>query len=108
MGGCEEAEEVQAGATPLITMTRCEEQLRLVTDYGAAVAAYYAAITRLEQGMISGSREIYAQLRWATEEARMQCETARKALDDHGKEHGCGRLTDRDPWRVSSSVGELG
>jgi hypothetical protein len=83
----------------------CEDQLRLVADYSAAVAAYYASVSRLEQGMISGSKDIYTRLRRATEEARLVCEAARNELDEHAKTHGCGRLTERDPWQIAAGEG---
>jgi hypothetical protein len=38
----------------------CPQKVQLVAEYGAAVAAYYAAVDELEQGMITGSAEIFA------------------------------------------------
>jgi hypothetical protein len=80
----------------------CEDQIFLVANYGGAIAAYYAAVVKLEQGVISGSREIYAERRLATEEARLLCETARKELDQHIAEHGCAPEIVLDLWQVSS------
>jgi hypothetical protein len=67
----------------------CSEKIRLVADYGAAVAAHYAAVGKLEQGMITGSAEIYQERRRASEDVRVICDAARKALDEHVAEHGC-------------------
>jgi hypothetical protein len=68
---------------------RCEEKIRLVIKYGTAVAAYYSSVAQLEQGMISGSGELYAEHRRSTEEARLTCEAARMELDDHVSADGC-------------------
>jgi hypothetical protein len=67
----------------------CEEKIQLVANYAAAVAAYYAAVGNLEAGMITGSAEVYRNLRQATEEARAICEAARKELDEHESRHRC-------------------
>ena len=67
----------------------CEDKIQLVANYGAAVAGYYSAVSELEEGMISQSKEIYAARRRSVEEARMICEAARKELDDHVSAHGC-------------------
>jgi hypothetical protein len=67
----------------------CSQKVTLVADYGTTIAAYYAAVQELEQGMITGSAEVYAKQRQATEEARTLCEAARRALDEHEAEHGC-------------------
>src|SRR5215467_2189723 len=61
----------------------CSEKVTLVADYGAVMAAYYSAVRELENGMITGSAEVYGKQRKATERARELCEAARKALDDH-------------------------
>lgn len=54
----------------------CEEQIRLVANYSAAAAVYYASVAHLEQTMIGESREIYAERRRVSEEARIMCEMA--------------------------------
>ena len=67
----------------------CEEKLQLVNSYAAAVASYYASVAELEQGMVTGSRDTYAEQQELAEEARMACEAARKDLDAHLLAHGC-------------------
>jgi len=67
----------------------CEEKLQLVNSYAASVASYYAAVAELEQGMVTGSRDTYAEQQELAEEARIACEAARKQLDDHLSAHGC-------------------
>lgn len=69
----------------------CEDQILLMANYSAAVAAYYSTVVQLEQ-QIRGSGEIYQQQRRLSEKARMMCEAARKELDQHVTAHGCGRL----------------
>jgi hypothetical protein len=75
----------------MIASVFCEEKITLVADYATAVAAYSVAAQALEGGMITGSAEIYAKLRKATEEARALCEAARQELDQHEGTHKCGR-----------------
>jgi|HubBroStandDraft_6_1064221.scaffolds.fasta_scaffold374960_2 hypothetical protein len=67
----------------------CEEKVLLMANYGAASTAYYASVSKLEQGMIRGSRETYAGLRQSVEIARIICEAALKELDDHVFTDGC-------------------
>ena len=67
----------------------CEEKVVLMADYGAAAVAYCAAVSKLEQAMIRGSRETYADLRQSVEIARILCEAALKELDDHVFTDGC-------------------
>ena len=67
----------------------CATKVQLVAEYSAAVAAYYSAIGELEQGMVTGSREVYAFQRRASDEARALCEAARQQLDEHIAEHQC-------------------
>jgi len=67
----------------------CEEKILLMANYGAAAAAYCVSVAKLEQGIIRGSRETYAELRWSLETARMTCEAALRELDDHVSADGC-------------------
>ena len=80
----------------------CEDQIFLVANYGAAVAAYYASVVQLEQGVISGSVKIYAERRRATEDARLICEAARRELDDHVLAHGCAPVMPAELRQVSA------
>lgn len=68
---------------------QCLEKVNLVADYGAAVTAYYNAVSKLEEGMITGSPQMYRDRFKSTESARAMCEAARKALAEHDAEHGC-------------------
>jgi hypothetical protein len=67
----------------------CEEKILLMTNYAAAVGEYCAAVSKLEEGMIRGSREAYAELRRSVEIARIICEAALKELDDHVAADSC-------------------
>jgi len=67
----------------------CEEKVVLMANYGAAAVAYCAAVTKLEQAMIRGSREIYAEQRRSVEMTRIICEAALKELDNHVNVDGC-------------------
>jgi hypothetical protein len=67
----------------------CEERIHLVAEYAAALSAYYSAVRELEVGMITGSADIYRNLRQATEEARAVCEVARQKLANHEAGHKC-------------------
>jgi hypothetical protein len=67
----------------------CEEKVVFMADYAAAAVAYCAAVSKLEQAMIRGSREAYADLRQSLEVARILCEAALKELDHHVSADGC-------------------
>ena len=63
--------------------------MQLVAIYGAAVAEYYAAVSKLEEGMITGSNQVYDEQYTAVERVRSHCDAARKALVEHQEKHGC-------------------
>ena len=67
----------------------CEKKILLMAHYGAAAAEYCAEVAKLEQGLIRGSRETFAEQRRSVEVARRICETALKELDDHVSADGC-------------------
>jgi len=67
----------------------CEKKILLTANYGAAAAAYYAAVTELEKGMIRDSKEVFAERRRAVELARILSEAALKELDSHVFADGC-------------------
>jgi len=67
----------------------CEHKIVLMANYGAAAVAYCAAVSKLEQALIRGSRETYAEQRRSVEMARIICEAALKELDDHVSADGC-------------------
>ena len=67
----------------------CEDKIVLMANYGAAAVAYCASVSKLEQALIRGSREVYAERRRAVEMTRIICEAALKELDDHVSADGC-------------------
>lgn len=67
----------------------CAKKVRLVAEYGAAVAAYYAAAGELESAMIIGSTKAFHDRYQATEEARAACDAARIVLEKHVASHKC-------------------
>jgi hypothetical protein len=67
----------------------CEEKVVLMANYGAASVAYCAAVSKLEQALIRGSRKTYAEQRRLVEMARIICEASLKELDDHVSADGC-------------------
>jgi len=67
----------------------CEEKIRLVAEYSAAVSAYFSSVSELEHEMISRSREIYSERYLRSETMRHLVDTTRRELEDHVSEHGC-------------------
>jgi len=65
--------------------------IELMANYSTAAAAYCFSVAELEEGMITGSRQVFAARRRSAEEARAICEAALKELDDHVSERHCGR-----------------
>jgi hypothetical protein len=76
----------------------CEEKILLMANYGAAAAAYCVSVAKLEQGIIRGSRETYAELRCSLETARRTCEAALGNLTTT-----CQRIA-ADPRRECSAL----
>jgi translation elongation factor EF-Ts len=79
---------VKTGTAETLVAT-CEDKIRFVATYSAAVEAYYFSVADLELQMICNSKEIYDEKRRATEKARMMCEIARQKLEHHLSMHGC-------------------
>ena len=67
----------------------CKKKVRLVAEYGAAVAALFSAVSELERSMIAQSGKLYKDRYIETEAARHLVETARKELEDHVSAHQC-------------------
>jgi hypothetical protein len=67
----------------------CEEKVRLVAEYAAAVTALLTAVSELERSMIAKSAKVYQDRYDETESARHLVETARKELKDHVSGHNC-------------------
>jgi hypothetical protein len=61
----------------------------LMASYGAAAMVYCAAVARFERTMIRDSKQVYTERRQSVEMARINCEAALKALDDHVAADDC-------------------
>ena len=64
----------------------CEEKARLVATYEADAQKFATAVTELRQKL---GTTAYERLQRASDEARVNCEKARLALEQHIAAHGC-------------------
>ena len=67
----------------------CEEKIRLAEEYRRTVLIFGAAVSELQELMATSSKQQYERLRIRSEDARLKCERARIALEDHTTLHGC-------------------
>ena len=67
----------------------CSEKERLVDDYGAAVNEYGRTVNMLKHKMGVLLKDEYGEIRNFVEVARIRCEAAHQALEQHVREHGC-------------------
>jgi hypothetical protein len=67
----------------------CAEKRQLLQLHEARTTAYAAAVAALNARIGTASKEEYADLRRAVEEARLISEHARLALDEHVADHDC-------------------
>jgi hypothetical protein len=67
----------------------CEEKTRLLQEYEAATARFSAAVTELHKRTPVSPVAEYGRLKRAAEEARLNSERARLALEHHTAVHGC-------------------
>jgi len=67
----------------------CERDKELIEEFATATEAYYTALKRVRRA--EGYQET-RQAQEAAEVARMQCASAREAVERHRKEHGCKRM----------------
>jgi hypothetical protein len=67
----------------------CDEKNRLATQYEASTTKFAEAVTELRKKMGVSARNIYLQLDRAANEARVQSEQARLALERHIATHDC-------------------
>jgi hypothetical protein len=67
----------------------CEEKARLVKEYNAATAAFSKAVKQLHQRIGTSPKEEYRRLTQVSNEARVQSEQVRLALEKHIAAHGC-------------------
>lgn len=67
----------------------CAEKRRLLQLFEAQTTAFATAVATLNRRIGTASKEQYAELRRAVEEARLSSEHARLALEAHLAEHNC-------------------
>lgn len=65
---------------------KCNKRDVLFEEYRNGVAQYSESVMALRAG--SGARE-FEELFRSSEQIRIACECARRALERHRKEHGC-------------------
>jgi hypothetical protein len=75
--------------TAEIMLDHCVEKLRLAREYQMAASAFSAAVKELQQKIGTSPREEYARLDRVANDARVKCEYARLALEQHIAAHGC-------------------
>ncbi len=67
----------------------CEEKARLVGDYEQKTARFSHAVTVRQSKMATSLKEEYDRLQRFVDQARVESEGARLALERHVSEHGC-------------------
>ncbi len=67
----------------------CEAKTRLGAEYEAATNKFAAAVTTLQRKTGTSPKEEYERLNRAANEARLESEQARLALEQHIAAHGC-------------------
>lgn len=67
----------------------CKEKARLVIDYDAKTASFSRAVTVFQGKLATSAKEEYDRLQRRVDEARVESEGARLALERHISEHGC-------------------
>jgi inorganic triphosphatase YgiF len=71
------------------TDSSCEEKARLAKEYNVATSAFSEAVKQLHLRIGTSPKEEYTRLTQISNEARMQSEQARLALEKHLAAHGC-------------------
>ena len=71
------------------TPMSCEEKARLVRLYNVATVGFSAAVKELNRRIGTSPKEEYERLTRISNEARVQSEQARLALERHIADHGC-------------------
>jgi hypothetical protein len=69
----------------------CEEKARLVRKYNVATAKFSETVKELHRRMGASPKQEYARLMQISNEARVQSEQARLALEKHIAAHGSNR-----------------
>jgi hypothetical protein len=67
----------------------CEKKSRLATEYEASTMKFSEAVTQLRKKMGTSAREEHRRLDRAANEARVNSEQARLALEQHIAAHRC-------------------
>lgn len=67
----------------------CKEKTRLVNEYEMKTNKFAAVLTELHQKMGTSLKAEYDRLQLLVDEARIQSEQARLALERHIAEHNC-------------------
>jgi hypothetical protein len=67
----------------------CEEKARLVEEYNAATVGFSKAVKQLHRRIGTSPKEEYKRLVQVSNEARVQSDQVRLALERHIAIHGC-------------------
>jgi hypothetical protein len=67
----------------------CAEKTRLVEEYSAATSAFSEAVKELRRKIGTSPKEEYKRLAQNSNEARVNAEQARLALEQHISAHHC-------------------
>ena len=73
----------------VVMQNDCVEKTRLAKEYELATSAFSQAVKKLSLRMGTSSKEKYAQLDRIADEARVNSERTRLALEQHIAVHGC-------------------
>ena len=75
--------------TPEVEPSPCAEKTRLLYKYDAVLAEYSRTVSFIYKRVGVLRKEAYREISDFTDDARLRCETARVALEDHIRQHGC-------------------
>jgi hypothetical protein len=67
----------------------CEQKVRLLDAYRNATKHYSFAVDQLQSVRATASKSAYEDARRISEEARMECNAALMALEEHILTHDC-------------------
>ena len=73
----------------IVAKPRCEEKVCLAREYAAATSRFSEAVSQLHRNMGITPMTEYQRLARASDQARMDSEQARLALEQHLATHGC-------------------
>jgi hypothetical protein len=74
----------------------CPTYADLFEKFAKATEELYEATDKLS--MLAGQHEAFAEAKKVTDEKRLKSRTARQALEQHWKEHGCGARESRNAF----------